>query len=237
MTTAAKSLSLAALLFGAALAHDAPYSLEKFRSALEGAKLQAPVSAFDPRYSIGYGDFAYRANRYFYLQDGRYMTFLTCGAKNRSELRRRSEWPVTTTEPKRVEARLRPIPLDAKREFTFLQIHDSGTEANKPLLRVVWRKKYRGKKDHLWAVIRLSDHRYHSEYEKVDLGPAPAGSAMTDLTVEVQKGRMRLWRDGRLLVDKDVRYWRSLRNYFKAGVYLQDEGCARVLFDKLVFMD
>jgi len=233
----AKSLSLAALLFAAALAHDAPYSIQKFRSALDGAKLQAPVSAYDPRYSIRYGDFAYRANRYFYLQDGRYMNFLMCGAKNRSELRRRSEWPVTATEAKRIEARLLPIPLDAKREFTFLQIHDTGTAANKPLLRVVWRKKYRGKKDHLWAVIRLSDHREHSEYEKVDLGEAPKNGAMTDMVVEVHKGRLRLWRDGELKVDKDVTYWKSPRNYFKAGVYLQDDGCARVLFDKLNFID
>ncbi len=234
---AAKSLSLAALLFAAALAHDAPYSLEKFRPALDGAKLQAPKSAFDPRYSIRYGDFAYRANRYFYLQDGSYMTFLMCGAKNRSELRRQSEWSVTTAKPRRIEARLRPIALDAKREFTFLQIHDSGTEANKPLLRVVWRKKYRKKKDHLWAIIRLSDNRDASEYEKVDLGPAPKGERWSDFVVEVQGGRMRLWRDGRLLVDKDVRYWRSERNYFKAGVYLQDDGCAKVLFDKLIFVD
>jgi len=237
MTMVAKSLSLAALLFAAALAHDAPYSLQKFRPALDGAKLQAPVSAYDPRYSIRYGDFAYRANRYFYLQDGSYMTFLMCGAKNRSELRRRSEWPVTTSEPKRIEARLRPFALDAKREFTFLQIHDTGTEANKPLLRVVWRKKYRGKKDHLWAIIRLSDDRRSSEYEKVDLGAAPKGERWADLAVEVRQGRMKVWRDGRLFVDKDVTYWRSAHNYFKAGVYLQDEGCAKVLFNKLSFTD
>jgi hypothetical protein len=226
------------LLVGVVLyGHDAPYSLKKFRPALDGAKLQAPKSSFDPRYSIDYGAFAYRANRYFFLQDRRYMGFLMCGAKNRSELRRKNEWPVTTKKAKKMAAKLHPIPLGAKREFTFLQIHDTGTSANKPLLRINWRKEYRKKKGHLWAMIRLSDSRGDSEYQKVDLGPSPVGQKWAKIKVEVKDGWMSIWRDGKRYVRKDVRYWRSGRNYFKAGVYLQDEGCAEVLFEKLEFAD
>ena len=214
-------------------AHDAPYSLKKFRSILDSSKLQAPKSHFDPLYSVPYGRFAYYSNRYFYLQDNRFMTFFMCGKKNRSELRMKQDWKVDTKKPVTLYARLFLLPLNAKREFTFLQIHADSTmpnSINKPLLRLVWKKELHDLYDHLWAVLRTSADPLEQSYEKVDLGKMP--NRFFNVKIEVKANRLKISVDNREY-KFDVGYWSKFYNYFKAGVYLQDAGCAKVLFDKL----
>ncbi|BAF69299.1 polysaccharide lyase family 7 protein [Nitratiruptor sp. SB155-2] len=219
-------------------AHDAPYAIQKFRHVLNHAKLQAPKSHFDPRWSVPYGQFQYFANRYFYLQDARFMTFFMCGKKHRSELRFKEEWRVETKVPKIIRARVYLFPLDQKKEFTFLQIHadshragDNGKIINKPLLRLTWWKEQHNKHDHLWAVIRLSADPDKQRYEKIDLGKRP--NSFFDVSIEVKRSRMKIYINHMLKIDKDVSYWNGFWNYFKAGVYLQGDGCAKVLFDSL----
>jgi len=221
-------------------AHNSPYSLEKFRSVLDKSKLQAPKSSFDPLYSRKYGDFKGYSNKYFYLQDNKYMVFYMCGDHNRSELRFKNDWKTDTKTPKIIEARLKLFHLNAKREFTFLQIHADSTlvdkpTINKPLLRVVWYKKLRHLKDHIWAVVRLSGDVNQPYYQKIDLGKMPKG--FFDVKVVVQNNMMYVYFNGEKKVALNVSYWQDYYNYFKAGVYLQDDGCGKILFEKLIVKD
>ena len=230
-----KKLWLFILFVALALAHDSPYSLKKFHPILDASKLQAPKSSYDPLYSVKYGEFAQYANKYFYLQDRKYMTFFMCGKKNRSELRMKKDWKVDTKKPIKLHARVKLFRLNAKREFTFLQIHADSTlpnSINKPLLRIVWQKELHNLKNHLWAIIRTSPYPYEQSYEKLDLGAMPKGFFDVDILVYTNKMTIKI--DNETLVQNfDVSYWRKHYNYFKAGVYLQDEGCAKALFDTL----
>jgi len=219
------------MLFG----HNAPYSLDKFKPILNISKLQAPTSHYNPLYSVGYGNFNHYCNKYFYLQDNRYMTFFMCGKKNRSELRVKSEWKVNTKKHLILFARVKLFPLNVKREFTFLQIHaDSNliNSINKPLLRIVWMKNFHHRKNHIWAVIRTSADEYEKSYKKIDLGLMPKD--FFDVTIIVSNNKLSIKINNKLVVKNfDVSYWKNFYNYFKAGVYLQSNGCAKVLFDKL----
>jgi len=224
------------------LAHDAPYSQEKFRGILQKSYLQAPTSSYNAHYGMKGGSFQYFQNRYFYLQDGKYMVFAMCGNRNRSELREKSAWHVSTLTAKTLFAKIYLFPLDQNKEFTFLQIHPDpkkvsqyATTINKPLLRIVWRKKYRGKYDHLWAIIRLSTDTNDHNYLKVDLGKR-ANNFFT-IKIEVIKSRMKIFVNNLLKVYRDIHYWSGSLNYFKVGVYLQGDGCSKVLFDTLKLYD
>jgi len=231
-------LSLIVLLFG----HDAPYSLKKFRNVLNIAKLQAPESHYNPLYSVKYGKFKNYQNRYFYLQDKKYMVFVMCGKKKRSELRFKHEWLVETKSPKIIFARVKIFPLSQVKEFTFLQIHaDSnrrgvnGKIIDKPLLRITWWHEQHNLYNHLWAVIRLSGDKYEQKYTKIDLGPMPDG--FFTVKVIVQNSRMKVYVNGVLKINMNVSYWDGYWNYFKAGVYNQGAGCDKALFDILEVKD
>ncbi len=223
------------LLFG----HDSPYSLDKFKPVLEISKLQAPKSSFNPLYSRKYGEFEGYSNKYFYLQDNNYMVFYMCGNHFRSELRFKHDWKVNTDSEKLIEAEVKLFPLNERREFTFLQIHADSTLKNvpiinKPLLRIVWYKKLRGKRSHIWAIIKLGDDIF-SRYEKIDLGVMP--KSFFKVKISVLKNILKVYVNGVEKVNMNVGYWSKYYNYFKAGVYLQDEGCAKVLFKKLTVKD
>ncbi len=219
-------------------AQDTPYSLEKFQNILDISKLQAPKSSFDPLYSVKYGNFADYFNKYFYLQDSKYIVFFMCGKKHRSELRMKKEWRVDTKKSISLYAKVKLFPLNAKREFTFLQIHaDSNLKnsINKPLLRIVWMKELHNFKNHIWAVIRKSPNAYKQSYEKVDLGLMPKD--FFDIKIIVKANKLNIIVDNAKKYNFDISYWSRYYNYFKAGVYLQDDGCAKVLFDKLIQKD
>ena len=224
-------------IFSAILfACNTPYSLNKFKSVLKISKFQAPLSSYNSLYSAKYGEFKDFCNKYFYLQDNKYMAFFMCDKKHRSELRFKNDWKVSTKKAKILEAEVKLFPLNEKREFTFLQIHADSTLKNKPiinkpLLRIVWYKSLRGKKNHLWAVIRTCADPYTMCYSKIDLGEMPKG--FFDVKIKVQNSNLKIWINNKLKVDKDVSYWNKFENYFKAGVYLQDYGCAKALFNRL----
>jgi len=228
------------LFFTLLFAHDAPYSCDAFKDALDKSKLQAPKSSYDELYSRKYGDFADYSNKYFYLQDGKYMVFYMCGDHFRSELRFKNIWRVDTKQPKVLEAEVKLFPLNERREFTFLQIHADSTlkdkpTINKPLLRLVWYRKLRGKKNHLWAIIRLNDNLLIKSYQKIDLGELPKD--FFNVKISVMNSRLLVFVNDNKKVDVKVDYWDKYYNYFKAGVYLQDKGCAKVLFKKLIVKD
>ncbi|NPA73433.1 MAG: polysaccharide lyase family 7 protein [Epsilonproteobacteria bacterium] len=220
-------------------AHDSPYSLDKFKDILNKSKLQAPSSPYDPMFGRKYGDFEAYSNKFFYLQDRRYMVFKMCGERNRSELRAKNIWKVSDENEKILQARVKLFPLNSKREFTFLQIHADSTlkdrpTINKPLLRVVWYKKLKGKKGHIWAIVRLNWSKF-SHYKKIDLGKMP--KTFFDVKITVANNMLKIYINNTKKVDMYVGYWKQYYNYFKAGVYMQDIGCAKVLFDKLIIKD
>ena len=245
LATALLSVTTAAVAMGQGNNQGAPYDLKKFRSVLDDSKLQAPKSS--PTL-INRGKFAGVSNEYFFLDPtGQYMTFTVEGNGCRSELRQESgDWDTASKKPQRLIARVKVfVPQDKKLEsFTFLQIHDKKTGdqgLNKPLLRVTRRDQRRGKKDHLWAVIRkpkdfdkpISLSNLASEH--IDLGPRPKG--FFDAEVRVQNSKMIVTINGQTKVNMDVSYWDGLPNYFKAGVYNQDPGRSKVEFESLRFSD
>jgi len=225
---------LASLLF----ACNTPYSLNKFVSILSVAKLQVPYSKYNPLYSVKYGEFKDVCHQFFNLQDNRYMAFFMCQedltSHRRSELRFKNIFKVSSQKAHILDARLKIFPLNEKKEFTFLQIHPDThykPSINKPLLRIVWMKNYHNIKDHLWAVIRLTKGK-SSKYAKIDLGKKPKD--FFNIKINIKKSFLSVYiNDKEKVSNFNVSYWKEFYNYFKAGVYLQGSGCAKVLFDKL----
>jgi len=166
-------------------------------------------------------------NQYFYKQKQNYVFFI-CGFHKRSEVRFLDEWRVSTRKPKVLEADVRLFPLNSDREFTFMQIHVDARNGglNKPLLRLVWMKNYKGVENHIWAVI-LGDSS-GIVYEKIDLGKAPCD--FFKIKIEILKNKLKIWLNGKVKVAKDVSYFEKYKNYFKLGVYLQQKNCAKVAF-------
>jgi len=226
------------LLYKTLFGCDTPYSQTKFHTILDGSKLQAPLSAYNPLYSVKYGEFKDVCNQYFYLQDRKYMAFAMCGKKRRSELRTHHEWRVESQKKHTLFAKLKIFPLNQVREFTFLQIHadsnrigKNGRKINKPLLRLTWWHEQKNLYNHLWAVIRLTGDVKQQKYTKIDLGLRPKD--FFTVKIEVQNAKMKIYINGRKKIAMDVSYWSGYWNYFKAGVYNQDEGCAKSLFENL----
>jgi len=220
--------------------YEAPYKIEKFHPVLKASKLQAPSSRFDPRWGTRYGQFRGIAHKYFYLEKKELMSFAMCGKKHRSELRQRDDFKVEDTKPHTLYAEVKLYPKTTQREFTFLQIHadptlniPNNTSINKPLLRVVWKKRYRNRYNHLWAVICTNTDVNNSTYTKIDLGRLE--DRYHSFKIVVQNSRMKIYVDGDLKVDFDVSYWNGMWNYYKAGVYLQSNGCAKATFKELRF--
>lgn len=238
-------LSVAALSAAVADEPKVPYDLEKFRPVLDASKLQAPTSS--PA-MIPHGEFAGQSNEYFYLDEtGQYMVFTITGDSKRSELRQLSgEWDTATPNARRLVARVKVLAPETPEleQFTFLQIHDTTNDPgslNKPLIRITRRGDYRNTTDHLWAAIRTPDDfdqpisKDNLDTLNIDLGPRPEG--FFDAEISVEDGRMVVTINGETKVDMDVSYWNGLKNYFKAGVYNQDEGTSVVYFDQLSFRE
>lgn len=218
-------------------ASDAPYSLSKYHSILDASKLQAPDSST----AIRQGHFPGISEWYFHLDaSGKYMTFEMDGSKNRSELRQMDEWYTSASTWQKIigEVKVFYPETPSLNQFTFMQIHDSGTEDdhvteiyNKPLIRLAWIRDRGGADDHLWAIIRLSSSIDSFEY--INLGSRPDSFFKCEIKVKNNKMRVRINNETKL--ELDVSYWEQLRSYFKSGVYLQSEGTAKVQFRKLKY--
>ncbi len=213
-------------------AYKYPYALDKFHDILHKVKLQAPNSSYNAKYSCKNGKFDKFSNRYFYLQNGRYMTFQMCGYKNRSELREVKDWYVSSKNKIKIIAKILIEPMQNIKEFTFLQIHSEfnfNKIINKPLLRIVWRKKYKDKKSHIWAIIRKSIKKH--KYQKIDLGKSSQN--FFRITIKIKNNILSIFKNNQKISQTNVKYWKKIPSYFKAGVYLQSKGCAKVLFDTI----
>ncbi|WP_051904545.1 polysaccharide lyase family 7 protein [Hippea jasoniae] len=204
-----------------------PYSSRKFNPILKISKLQAPTSKYNPIYSSKYGDFRGYASKHFHLNSNGNLVFYMCGKHQRSELRFKYQWIVNTKKENALKAQIKILPLNSK-EFTFIQIHSTKT-INKPLLRIAFCKKLRKKINHIWAIIRLSPTK-HSKYIKIDLGRTPKDFFTIKVTVKNSKLTIYLNHKKFYIY---VSSWKNIENYFKAGVYLQSDGCAKAIFKML----
>ena len=118
-------------------------------------------------------------------------------------------------------------------QLTFMQIHDS-TDFNKPLLRLVWIRDRKGVLDHLWAVVK-GDLQTSGIYYYEDMGAR--SEIFEKFEICVQNSVLSVKRENVEQIlnpnAQDVSHWDTLSSYFKAGVYLQDEGTATVRFRTL----
>lgn len=216
--------------FSPVFAEGAPYNKSKYRAVLEDSKLQAPTSS--PA-AVKQGDFPGFWDWYFRLDSsGQYMTFEMEGAKNRSELRQMNEWYTSTSTWRKIIGEVKVFyPATASlNEFTFMQAHDS-EDFNKPLIRLAWIRSRGGSEDHLWAIIRLSSETNSFQY--INLGARP--SSFFKCEIKIKNNRMVVRINSETRLELDVDYWESLSSYYKAGVYLQSEGSAKVQFRRLKY--
>lgn len=211
-------------------AEGAPFNKSKYRPVLEDSKLQAPTSS--PA-AVKQGDFPGFWDWYFRLDStGQYMTFEMDGASNRSELRQMNEWYTSTTTWRKMigEVKVFYPTTPSLNEFTFMQAHDS-EDFNKPLIRLAWIRNRYGSEDHLWAIIRLSNE--NNSFQYVNLGSRPNNFFKCEIKIKNNKLYVRI--NNETKISLDVSYWESLSSYYKAGVYIQTEGIAKVQFRKLKY--
>nr|AYC81221.1 PL7 alginate lyase [uncultured bacterium] len=206
-----------------------PYDDPKFHPVLDDSKLQAP----DSRTACAQGNFDGFADWYFYLYQGNnnYMTFTMNGDHNRSELRQMIEWKTSTTSWKKMigEVKLFFPSTNSLNQYTFMQIHDSDG-INKPLIRLAWVRQRSGKYDHIWAYLRKDTG---STIDVIDLGPRPDGFFKAEIKVKSNILKVKI--NSVTMINENVSYWSNFHNYFKAGVYLQDDGSAKVQFKSLKY--
>ena len=187
-------------------------SYEKFKPVLNKAMLQCPTSHFNKNCSRHYGDFEGFSNKYFYYKNDDLM-FYMCGNHHRSELRFRDEFYFNDKKEKILEAEVK---LDSNTdEFTFLQIHGLYTGLDKPVLRVAL---YKGK-------IKLFVFN-GKKYIKKDLGKYEGG--FLKFKIIAGKGYLIIYENNELVFKTPINY--PDKCYYKLGVYLQRDGCAKSEF-------
>jgi len=185
-------------------------------------------------YSVKYGKFASYANKYFYLQDNDLMVFYMCKKYNRSELRFKNDWFIDDNKEQMLYANLKIFPLNAK-EFTFLQIHSDNNlcDVDKPLLRIAFMKSRHKIKDSIWAIIRVSP--YENDYKKILLGK---NDGFMKIKILIKNEKLYIKFNGVMKINGfDIKKWKKIPLYFKLGVYLQTEGCAKALFKDIKLKD
>ena len=209
-------------------AYEAPYKVASFRDVLKKSKLQLPNKE-----QISFGNLRGVAKANFYLTNHRYMTFKARKRHKkpivRSELRFGPEgWKVGSRRSKLLKSE---FALDMPRsidQITILQIH--AEKPSFPPLRIVWLRKHKGKKDHLWAIVRPSP--YHKKIHYVDLGKRP-NNRFTRISISVRNNQMKIWLNKRLRTTQSLARWKGIINYYKAGIYLSgkhDVGMATVRY-------
>lgn len=215
---------------------ESPYL--NFKNILDKVKLQAPTSKYNKKYSIKKGEFKNKYNKFFYLKNN-LMTFNICGFHNRSELREINEWSTNTKKTKSLSGEVYLDITNPIKEFTFLQIHSNlnpnnknGKEINKPLLRIAYISKRKNIHNHIWAIIRKSVKQ--NKYKYIDLGEYKNNFLYFKISVNNNNLNLNL---NKKIYKEDISYWEDQSNYFKAGVYLQDNSCSKVKFKKLKLIE
>lgn len=205
--------------------YDAPYDIPRFQAFIAGCKLQAPTSSTIASSSSLINGYS---SDNFYVVDGDKIAFNQTGTLMRTELRHETNW-VLSEGDRSLHGRLKFVEQTCD-QVTVVQIHDdanAGSGPNKPLLRI-YKHQTKSPVDHLWAAVKTDVAGSNTTH--LDLGLAPTGYFGFD--VRLVGGNMIIDIDGEEKGNIDVSFW-NFPSYWKAGVYLQDEGEATVYFDEL----
>lgn len=210
--------------------YEAPSDIPKFQPFLAGCKLQAPTSATLAHNSTLNN--SYTHPQYFYVADDDKMLFNQSGDSRRTELRHETNWDLTQAN-RSLHGRIDIVEQTCE-QVTIMQIHDdanAGAGPNKPLLRIY---KHNGNfpTNHIWAAIKTDDGGANTTH--IELGEDPGGYFNCD--IRLVDGNMIIDFEGEEKVNMDVSYW-TWPSYWKAGVYLQDDGEATAHFDELFEAD
>ncbi len=205
--------------------YEAPYDIPRFQEFLAECKLQAPTSstaATPSEIMNGY------TSEFFYVADGDKIAFNQSGASMRTELRNETNW-ILSEGNRSLHGKINIVEQTCD-QVTVVQIHDdanAGAGPNKPLLRI-YKHLTREPSNHLWAAIKTDATGDNTA--QYDLGPDPDGYFSFD--VLLVDGNMVIAIDGEEMLNEDVSFW-DFPSYWKAGVYLQDDGEATAHFDEL----
>lgn len=206
--------------------YEAPSDIPRFQPYLAECKLQAPTSStLADRDRLNDG---YTHPEYFNVVNGDKVLFYQSGDSKRTELRNETNWDLTQAN-RSLHARLDIVEQTCD-QVTVLQIHDdanAGSGPNKPLLRI-YKHQTKAPANHIWAVIKTDDGGVNNDH--FDLGEDPGGYFNCD--IRLVDGNMIIDFNGEEKVNMDVSFW-TFPSYWKAGVYLQDEGEATAYFDEL----
>lgn len=211
-------------------AYLAPSDIPRFQPYLAECKLQAPTSS--TLADISRLNNRYTHPEYFQVADGDKILFYQSGDSRRTELRNETNWNLND-ENRSLHGRLDVVEQTCD-QVTLMQIHDdanAGDGPNKPLLRI-YKHNAKFPTNHIWAAIKTDDGGSNTTH--VDLGEDPGGYFTCD--IRLVDGDMIIDFEGEEKVNMDVSYW-TWPSYWKAGVYLQDNGEATAYFDELFEAD
>lgn len=206
--------------------YEAPSDIPRFQPFLAESKLQAPTSS--TLADIDRLNSGYTHPEYFYVVDGDKVLFHQSGDSRRTELRNETNWDLTQAN-RSLHGRLDIVEQTCD-QVTVMQIHDdanAGSGPNKPLLRI-YKHQTNSPANHIWAAIKTDDGGVNTTH--IDLGEDPGGYFNCD--IRLVDGTMIIDFEGEEKVNMDVSYW-TWPSYWKAGVYLQDDGEATAHFDEL----
>lgn len=205
--------------------YDAPSDIPRFQPFIAECKLQAPTSATLRAQDALSG---YSHPDWFNVVDGDKVLFNQTGDSRRTELRYETNWDLTQSD-RSLHGRIDIVEQTCD-QVTVMQIHDdanAGTGPNKPLLRI-YKHNAKDPINHIWAAIKTDEVGVNTMH--VDLGEDPGGYFNCD--IRLVDGNMIIDFEGEQKVNMDVSFW-TWPSYWKAGVYLQDDGEATAYFDDL----
>ena len=205
---------------------DAPSDIPRFQPFLAECKLQAPTSS--TLASKDRLNSRYTHPQYFYVVDGDKILFNQSGDSRRTELRNETNWNLNDNN-RSLHGRINIVEQTCD-QVTVMQIHDdanAGPGPNKPLIRI-YKHNAKTPANHLWAAFKTDAGGIATTH--VDLGEDPGGYFNCD--IRLVDGRMIVDYEGEEKLNVDVSFW-TYPSYWKAGVYLQDEGEATAYFDDL----
>lgn len=205
--------------------YNSPYDIPRFQDFIGECKLQAPTSSTAATQSDLINGYT---SSWFYVADTDKVAFSQSGSSNRTELRDLRNWDLTQVD----QSLFGSIDIINQTcdQVTVLQIHDdanAGNGPNKPLLRI-YKHQNKSPLNHIWAAIKTDATGANTTH--VDLGADPGG--FFDCEIKLVGGNMIINFEGVEKVNMDVSYW-SFPSYWKAGVYLQDNGDATAYFNEL----
>lgn len=200
-----------------------PFNFAKFRNILRNSQLTYPTSK---NVVVDKWQFENYLSDYFYATTDGILYFNLKkdyfeSNKKRLELREQKDgkniwWRKDTDDIHylNMSVKLQPLSWNII-EYTFAQIQEK--EYYKPLLRLVVRKEKNWKINHVWAVIRNTIWYNSQISDRIDLGPVSNNFEKFD--IYIWNNSLKLYRNKKILINRDISYWTPKQNYFKVGIY------------------